>query len=273
MLLIDGTAFIHRAYHGLFYKENPMPLSAVLGTVRMLRKLLETYQPTHAAIALDSAGSNTFRHQCYPAYKQKKKQTPEDFKTQLPYAALAVQALGLRLFNPSNWEADDVLASLAFWGQSIGQPVTVVSSDKDLLQLVCPGIKVFDPRVDKFFDDQAVQQKLGVLPRQIPDYLGLVGDSSDNIPGVKRVGPKTALKLLAGGLTLEQVFAKAEQSPDANPLYVKLLAHKSEALLSKYLATLRVDVDLGTFTIDDLRLQEVRSDVLNNMLPNSGWDR
>jgi len=210
LYLVDGTAQLYRAYFALPGLTSPegMPTNAVFGFTTMLRKLLKDERPTHLAVVFDPPGP-TFRVETYAEYKATRPPSPDDFRVQVPYAKQACAALGVIVLEESGFEADDVIATYAKRGRDAGFGVVVVSSDKDLLQLVGDGVTVINPSKDERFDTDGVTASFGVPPDKVLDVQGLMGDSVDNIPGVPGVGPKTAISIVGTYGDLESAIARA----------------------------------------------------------------
>lgn len=195
LYLVDGSAYIFRAYHRLPPLTNPQgtPVNAVYGYTTMIWKLVEDLDsangPTHLAVVLDKS-SKSFRNDIYPEYKAHRPEPPEDLRPQFPLIRDATLAFGLPMVEEENVEADDMIASYALAAQKQGWQVTIISSDKDLMQLVGNGIDMLDTMKNKRIGTAEVEEKFGVDPELVGDALALMGDSADNIPGVKGIGPK-----------------------------------------------------------------------------------
>jgi len=271
--LIDGSGYIFRAYYALpplSRKSDGLPTGAVSGFCSMLFKLLEevrsdesNHKPTHFAVIFDSARKN-FRNDIYNEYKANRTEAPEDLVPQFEYIRKSVKAFNLPSIELPNYEADDLIATYAKQITNSGAKVTVISSDKDLMQLVSDNIRLYDPMKSKVLGEKEVIEKFGVKPHQVIDVQSLAGDSSDNIPGVPGIGIKTASELINKYKTLDTVLKKAGEIPQ-NKRRETLLANKDKALLSKKLVTLKDDVpvkdDLNSFL-----LKEVQKDKLYDFL-------
>jgi len=220
-----------------------MATNALFGYVNMLLKVVKDLDPSHLAVVMDSIAP-TFRKELYPPYKANRPPTPEDLKEQFPYVEPLTEALGIPTVRAETFEADDVIATLAVRGRNAGMDVTIVSSDKDLMQLVGDGVVMFDTMKDRKFDSDAVVEKFGVPPQQMVDLQAIMGDSSDNVPGVKGLGPKGAAKLLLAFGSLDEVFARVDEvtPPRAQNL---LKEHREAALVSRELVTLRTDAPVA----------------------------
>ncbi len=190
LYLIDGSGFIFRAYHSLPPLTNPQgtPVGAVYGFVNMVNRLLEGHQATHIAVIFD-AGRHTFRNRIYDGYKANRPPAPDDLIPQFPLVREATIAMNLPSIELADYEADDIIATYARRAQAEGYTVTIVSSDKDLMQLVGDGIMMRDAMKQKDIGVAEVTEKFGVPPEKVLDVLSLMGDSSDNVPGVPGIGP------------------------------------------------------------------------------------
>ena len=211
LYLIDGSGYIFRAYHRLPPLTNIRgePVGAVYGYTTMLWKLADALHkadgPTHMAVILDASGKS-FRNDIYPLYKAHRPPAPEDLVPQFPMIRDATRAFSLPCIEEVGLEADDLIASYTHAALSQGWQVTVVSTDKDLMQLIQPGVDMLDPMKNERLGPDAVVEKFGVLPDALGEVLGLMGDSADNVPGVPGIGPKTAAKLIQEFGTVEAVL-------------------------------------------------------------------
>ena len=215
--LVDGSGFIFRAYHALpplTRKKDGLPMGAVYGFCNMLQKLLADipYQggAGHLAVLFD-ASRKTFRADLYPEYKAHRPPPPDDLKPQFPLIRQAVKAFNLPSIEQEGYEADDLIATYTRLAREAGHDVVIVSSDKDLMQLIRPGVRMLDPLKDRPIGEAEVREKFGVSPPMLTDLLALVGDSSDNVPGVPGIGPKTATELLAAYGDLDNLLARAAE--------------------------------------------------------------
>jgi len=250
--LIDGSGYIFRAYYALpplSRKSDGLPTGAVSGFCSMLFKLLEDsrsddsiHRPTHFAVIFDSAKKN-FRNDIYAEYKANRSETPEDLVPQFEYIRKAVKAFSLPSIELINYEADDLLATYAKQIVEAGAKVTVISSDKDLMQLVSEKVRLYDPMKNKVLGENEVFEKFGVKPNQVIDVQSLAGDSSDNIPGVPGIGVKTAAELINKYKTLDVLLKNVNEIPQ-NKRRETLLNNKDKAILSKKLVTLKNDVPI-----------------------------
>lgn len=263
--LIDAYGFVFRAYHSLppLLRKDQTPVGAVFGFTNMLIKLLAGLNVSHVAVIFDS-GSKTFRNDIYPAYKANRPECPEDLKPQFAIVRQATQALNLKSIEKVGYEADDIIATLAKQSAQQGFEVLIVSSDKDLMQLIDDKISMYDAMKNKIIKEPEVIEKFMVPARQVLDILSLIGDSSDNIPGVKGIGPKTASELLKKFGNLENIFANLSEITQEKK---RLLLQQGidNAMISKKLAKLddKVELDL---TLDDLQLQAIDPEKLINFL-------
>jgi DNA polymerase-1 len=243
VVLIDASGWLFRAYHALPPLTNSRgePTGAVYGIITMLRRLLREYQPEEIAVVFDAPGK-TFRDELYAEYKANRDETPEDLSAQFPVIVDVVQAMGLPLLQVQGVEADDVIGTLARQAEAAGRDVLIVTSDKDMAQLVDDRVQLLDTMKNRRLDAAAVEEKFGVPPERIIEYLALVGDTSDNIPGVPLVGPKTAAKWLKEYGSLDKLVARAaEVSGKAGE---NLRASLQQLPMARDLATIRCDVAL-----------------------------
>jgi DNA polymerase I len=274
LYLVDGSAYIFRAYYSLPPLTNPagVPVGAVAGYSNMLWKLASDLHaadgPTHMAVVLDKAGTS-FRNEIYDKYKANRPPAPEDLRPQFPLIRDATLAFSLPMIEEENVEADDMIASYTKAARAAGWDVSIISSDKDLMQLVGPGVDMFDTMKDKRIRAEEVFEKFGVGPELVGDVLALMGDSSDNVPGVPGIGPKTATKLITEFGDLESVLAAA---PDMKPSKMRdnLIEHAELARLSKVLVTLKEDCPLP-IALEDMALQPIPEGPLRPFLEEHGF--
>jgi DNA polymerase I len=275
LYLVDGSAYIFRAYHRLppLTNKHGEPVGAVYGYTTMLWKLADDLNqadgPTHMAVVLDKS-SQTFRNRIYDQYKAHRPDPPEDLKPQFPMIRDATRAFSLPLIEEEDVEADDMIASYAKAASAAGWHVTIVSSDKDLMQLVEPRIDMFDTMKNERIRSEEVFDKFGVGPDKVGDVLALMGDSVDNVPGVPGVGPKTATKLIQEFGDLESVLAAA---PDMKPSKMRdnLIEHAEMARLSKVLVTLKDDCPLP-IAMEDMVLGAIPEEPLAEFLQHHGFN-
>ena len=249
LFLIDGSGYLYRAFYGLRHimRRDGFPTNALFGFVKMLRKVLHDHQPEQVAIAFDS-GHPTFRHQLDPRYKATRARMPDELRTQVPLVHAAVEAYGIPLFQRPGYEADDLLGTLAVAGEQAGLDVVVVTGDKDLMQLVSPSICLLDPGKDQWIHAPEVEARWGVPPTQVTQVMALAGDTSDNIPGVPKIGVKTAAQLIHEFGDLETLLANLDRV--YQPMRRRnLTEYADQARLSLKLATIDRAVPLP-FTLD-----------------------
>ena len=242
--LIDGSAYIYRAYHAVapLTNEEGMPTHAVFGFLNILKRMLKEKSPEYLAVAFDMRGP-VFRHEMYADYKANRPPMPDDLAVQIPYIKELVLAMNIPCFETQGIEADDIIASSAKLLEAQGHAVVVVSGDKDLLQLVNESTVMWDPMKDKIMDISAVEEKYNVKPEQLLDCYALMGDSSDNVPGVPGIGPKTAEKLINQHESLEGVY-EALEGMKKSKMKERLAENKDEAFLSRDLIRLKYDADV-----------------------------
>jgi DNA polymerase-1 len=247
--LIDGSGYIFRAYHALPPLTRPsdgLPVGAVHGFCGMLWKLLretgELAPPTHMAVVLDYS-AKTFRNDLFDGYKANRSETPEDLIPQFPLVRDAVRAFNVSCIEKEGFEADDLIATYAFQALEAGADVTIVSSDKDLMQIVRPGIVMYDTMKNKVIDEAGVVEKFGVPPEKVVDVQALIGDTSDNVPGVPGIGVKTAALLINEYGDLDTLLARAEEIKQQKRRE-NLITFADQARLSRTLVTLDINVAL-----------------------------
>jgi len=242
--LIDGSAYIYRAYHAISPLTNSsgLPTHAVFGFINILLRVIREKEPRYLAVAFDLKGP-TFRHEMYKDYKANRPAMPEDLACQIPYVRDAVSAYNIRFLEEAGFEADDLIASAARQLEKEGHEVVIVSGDKDLLQLVDQKTSFWDPMNDRKFDREGVAEKYGVSVDALLDYFALIGDSSDNIPGVPGVGPKTAAKLIGEFGSLDKLYEKLDEV-GSKKLAEKLAENRESAFLSRDLIRLREDLQV-----------------------------
>jgi len=267
--LIDGSGYIFRAYYALpplSRKSDGLPTGAVHGFCTMLYKLLEDSRsddsknkPTHFAVIFDTARKN-FRNEIYEDYKANRTEAPEDLVPQFEYIRKSVEAFNVASAEMLNYEADDLIATYTEQIQKKGARVTIISADKDLMQLVKPGVRLYDPMKSKVLGNKEVKEKFGVEPNRVIDVQALAGDSSDNIPGVPGIGIKTAAELINKYKSLEKLLEKANEIPQ-NKRRETILQNKDKAFLSRKLVELKIDVPvkqkLETFELKKIDKQKL----------------
>ncbi|MFT5051139.1 MAG: DNA polymerase-1 [Chlamydiales bacterium] len=246
--LIDASPYIFRAYFALPERIglDGQRIETVQGFAGFLLKLFTEEQPTHVGVAFDESLTTCFRNEIYPEYKAQRELPPAQLEAQLKACQQAAAAMGAAVFVHERFEADDLIGTLVAKLRQGGQRAVVVSPDKDLAQLVGPDVQLFDYARGKRYGPGEVVEKFGVEPGQITDYLGLAGDSVDNIPGVRGVGAKTAARLLGAFRNLEEIYANLEgvaalEMRGAASVAVKLEKDRDMAFLSRKLATVALD--------------------------------
>ena len=256
VILIDGYGFVFRAYHSLPPFKNPQGIyvGAVFGFANMLFKVIKDHPKDKIIVVLDS-GQKTFRHDIYPEYKANRPPAPEDLKPQFPIIRDAANAFNLTIVEEEGLEADDLIAALTYKAEEQNLPATIISSDKDLMQLIRGNITMYDPMKNKAIGPNEVVEKFGIRPDQICDYLSLLGDSSDNIPGVKGVGAKTALSLLTEFGSLDNIYNSIDKIVKERTQNL-LVESKKNAYLSQQLIDLtkpkKINLDLDKITTTTL---------------------
>jgi len=260
LILVDGSSYVYRAFHALppLTTASGRPTGAIYGVASMLRKLMSDYRPTHMGVVFDAPG-RTFRDDLFDQYKANRPPMPAELAGQLEPLKRLVRALGLPLIEVPGVEADDVIGTLAVQARQAGLPLLVSTGDKDMAQLVNESVTLLNTMSNTVLDVDGVMKKFGVPPERIVDYLALVGDTSDNIPGVPRVGPKTAARWLAEHGSLDGVIGHAGEI--GGKVGESLREHLDDLALSRELATIRCDVDLG-LAPGEIRLGEPDNDTL-----------
>ena len=278
--LIDGSGYIFRAYYALpplTRKSDGLPTGAVSGFCSMLFKLLEDskstenkQKPTHFAVIFDSA-RKTFRNEIYSDYKANRSEAPDDLVPQFEYIRKSVLAFNLPTVDLINYEADDLIATYVDQILKKGAKVTIVSSDKDLMQLFRKDVRIFDPMKNKFITEEDVNNKFGVDSSKVIDVQALAGDSSDNVPGVPGIGVKTAAELINKYGTLEKLLKSAHEIKQ-NKRRETLIENKDKALISKKLVTLKHDAPIKK-DLSEFKLKEIDKDKLYNFLREMEFNR
>ena len=278
--LIDGSGYIFRAYYALpplTRKSDGMPTGAVSGFCNMLFKLLEDskssenlQKPTHFAVIFDSARKN-FRNEIYSDYKANRSDAPDDLIPQFDFIRKSVLAFNLPSIELLNYEADDLIATYVEQILLAGAKVTIVSSDKDLMQLYKKDVRIYDPMKNKFISEDDVKNKFGVKPNKVIDVQSLAGDSSDNVPGVPGIGVKTAAELINKYGTLEKLLEKAAEIKQ-NKRRETIIENKDKAIVSKKLVTLKKDVPVKD-SLEDFILKNIDKDKLFNFLREMEFNR
>jgi DNA polymerase I len=265
LYLIDGCAYVYRSYYAVapLSTSDGLPTHAVYGFAAILRRLLKECHPQYLAVAFDTRGP-VFRHQLYDRYKANRPPMPDDLAQQIPYIRQLVLAHRFLLLEQDDQEADDLIASASIAAVRKGCKVVIVSGDKDLLQLVSPDINLWDPVHDRVMDEAAVLQKYGLPPARLLDYFALTGDSSDNIPGVHGIGPKTAQKLIGAYGDLEGLYQALDTLKPSKSVQ-QLRDHRDEAFLSRDLVRLNTTAAVPE-EIDRYRVVEPDDGQLRSLL-------
>src|SRR6056297_3444598 len=268
--LIDGSSFIFRAYHALpplTRKSDGLPIGAVAGFCNMLQRYISDNQgsdaPTHVAVIFDK-GSHTFRNDLYPEYKANREEMPEELRPQIPLTRDATRAFNIACHEIEGFEAVDIIATLSCQARDAGGRVTIISSDKDLMQLVGGGVEMLDAMKNRRIDTEAVEEKFGVAPDRVVDVQDLAGDSVDNIPGAPGIGIKTAALLINEFGSLESLLDRAEEITQPKRRET-LIAKREQIELSRQLVQLDCDTPLD-FTLDDLEVRDPDPEVLLGFL-------
>ncbi|SUB91506.1 DNA polymerase I [Photobacterium damselae] len=250
LILIDGSSYLYRAYHAApnFTNSEGQPTGAVYGVINMLRSMLRQFSTEHIAVIFDAKGK-TFRDEMFADYKANRPPMPDDLRGQIEPLHAVIKAMGLPLISISGVEADDVIGTLATQASKAGMPVLISTGDKDMAQLVDENITLINTMTDVVMDPAGVVEKFGIGPELIIDYLALMGDKVDNIPGVPGVGEKTAKALLTGIGGLDALYDRLDEIPalgfrGSKTMPKKLLDNKEGAYLSYQLATIKLDVEL-----------------------------
>ena len=269
--LVDGSSYLYRAFYALPFLTNTkgIPTNVAYGFTKMLNKILNEHSPWGIAVAFDIS-RDTFRRKLMESYKAQRPSMPEELAVQIPYVREIVRAMGIPILEMENYEADDIIGSLANMATQQGYKAVIVASDKDMLQLVRDHeIVVFDPMKEIFYTPDKVKERFGVPPELIPEFQALTGDSIDNVPGVKGIGPKTATKLLSQYRTIERLY---DHLQDLSPSLRKKLAEGKEmAELSRQLVTIRCDLPLPV-SLDELKVKEPDTERLVQLFRELGFN-
>ena len=266
VILVDGSSYLFRAFHALppLTNSKGQPTGAVYGVINMLRKLREEYRPEYMAVVFDAKGK-TFRHDIYKEYKAHRPPMPDDLKVQIEPLHQLVKALGFPLISVEGVEADDVIGTLATRATQQKKEMLISTGDKDLAQLVTPHVSLINTMNNEVLDEAGVESKFEVPPERIIDYLTLVGDTSDNIPGVPKVGPKTAVKWLKQYDSLDNLLEHAEEVP--GKIGDNLRNSMDDLPMSRDLVTIRCELELG-LELEDLIIQPPDNEKLHDMYVN-----
>lgn len=276
--LVDGTAYVFRSYYSMRPIAAPdgTPVNAVFGLGMTLQRFLHDENPSHLAVVFD-AGRTTFRNEIYPQYKANRGEPPDELAVQFDLCPALTKAMGIATFLKKGYEADDLLASMAARLVKGGFEVRVVTGDKDLSQILGPGLRIYDLAKGRHFGAEEVPNLLGVRSDQVVDLLALMGDSSDNIPGVRGVGKKSAIALLDAFENLDAIYENLDlietlKLRGAKSLRKKLDADRDNAYLSRSLARLRRDIPLA-FEPANLRYTGAEEKALDDFAERWGLRR
>src|SRR4051812_34832898 len=263
LVLVDGSSYLYRAFHALppFTNSRGEPTGAVFGVLNMLSKFLKDYDPERIAVVFDAPGK-TFRDEIFAEYKAHRPPMPDDLRVQIQPLFEAVRGMGLPILREPGVEADDVIGTLACAAAKENLSVLISTGDKDMCQLVSPLITLINTMSGTVLDRAGVKAKFDVFPEQIIDYLALVGDSSDNIPGIDKVGPKTAAKWLGKYSTIDALIGDAANVE--GKVGENLRAGLGTLELARKLATIRTDVTLP-LSLDQLKRQPADTDALRGL--------
>ena len=278
--LIDASVFIFRAYHSVPIALTDIdgnPVNAVHGFGRFLGDLIERVRPEHIAVAFDATLVVSFRNRLFPAYKANREPAPEDLKRQFVQCRRLCEALGIACFASSEYEADDIVGTLAWLARAAGRNVVIVTRDKDLSQLVRPGDEYWDYIGDERFTYERIADRFGVVPERMACFLALTGDAVDNIPGVPGIGRKTASMLLKHFESLIQLYDELDRIFKLklrNPGFVagQLREHRARAFLARQLTEIACDMPLG-IEFDALRRRVPDLDAVNRFYDSLGFGR
>jgi len=281
LYLVDASVFIFRAYYSVPVEvadKDGNPVNAVLGFARFLGELLERESPRHIAVAFDESLEQGYRNEIYPAYKANREPAPLELKRQFALCREICTALGLSQFGSSRFEADDIIGTLTFRARAAGLPVTIVSRDKDLTQLLSQADTYWDAVADVRYAYGDIEERFGVIPERMADFLALTGDAVDNIPGVPGVGRKTAQRLLKHFDTLDGVFENIDavaklKFRGASFVADSLREHRETAFLSRRLTAIACDMPLPVSRIGDLRRQAPDLATLDTFCEAQGFGR
>ncbi|MFQ5443383.1 MAG: DNA polymerase I [Nitrospinales bacterium] len=271
LYLIDGSSYIFRAFYAIRqYLSNAkgLPTNALFGFVNMLFKVIREKQPDYLAVVFDSK-EKTFRHKMYSEYKANREEPPDDLKQQFPYFEPLVNSFNIACLKKDGFEADDIIGTLAKQGEEKGFQVVIVSGDKDMMQLISKKVHMLDTMKDKVFEEKDVVEKFGVPPEKVIDAMGLIGDSSDNIPGVSGIGPKTAAELIQKFGSIENLYDKIDQV-EKKKLREKLERDKENAFLSRKLVTIDTNVELES-QVEDLVRKDQNEEMVREIFNELGF--
>lgn len=255
LYLLDGSSYIYRAFFALPHLSSAsgLPTNASLGFTNMLLKMLKDKSPEYMAVIFDAKGP-TFRHELYESYKITRPPMPYNLSSQIPYIKEIVEGLNISMLELEGYEADDIIATICKEMENKEYKVIVITGDKDLFQLVSKNVTLWDSMKNKVSGLVEVKERFEIEPHQIPDVMGLTGDSIDNVPGIPGIGEKTAIRLIKEFQSIENLLDNIDQIPKEK-LKANLRRYKDQALLSKELVTLKSDVPVAC----DLKHLKVKS--------------
>ncbi|HJS67741.1 MAG TPA: 5'-3' exonuclease H3TH domain-containing protein, partial [Nitrospiraceae bacterium] len=271
LYLIDGSAYIYRAFFALPALNNSKGLqtNAILGFTTTLLKILRERKPDGLVVAFDEKGP-TLRHAEFTAYKAQRPPMPEGMSAQIPYIHRVVDALNISAVRQAGYEADDLIGTLARQAEQAGFDVVIVTGDKDMFQLLTPHVRIYDPVKDKWLGEAECRERFGVEPARVVEIMGLMGDTADNIPGVKGIGEKTAMKLIHQFGTIDELLRRVEE---VTPPRIKalLIDQAEHARLSRRLATIQLDSPV-TFDAATYHVKPPHQDQLIELLRELGFN-
>jgi len=271
LYLVDVSSMFFRAFYAIppLHTAGGLPTNALYGFLSMSIKLLRESRPDYMVFCFDRK-EPSFRSEIYEEYKANRTEMPDDLEPQIPFIREITEKLGVQALDKLGYEADDIIGTLAKWGEAQKMAVSIVSCDKDFAQLVNDNITLYDTMKNIRYDRPAVVEKWGVNPEQIIDYLAIVGDTSDNIPGVRGVGPKGAQKLLSEFKTLQGVYDNLDKISSAS-LKQKLQESKEAAFLAQKLVTIVTDVNVD-ISADDFVLKPIDKEAMKALLSQLEFD-
>ena len=271
LYLIDGSAYIYRAFFALPALNNSKGLqtNAILGFTTTLLKIIRERKPDGLVVAFDEKGP-TLRHAEFTAYKAQRPPMPEGMSAQIPYIHRVVDALNIPAVRQAGYEADDLIGTLAHQAEQAGFDVVIITGDKDMFQLLSPHVRIYDPMKDKWLGEAECHERFGVEPARVVEIMGLMGDTVDNIPGVKGIGEKTAMKLITQFGTIEELLRRVEE---VTPPRIKalLIDQAENARLSRKLATIQLDSPV-TFDPATYHVKPPHQDQLIDLLRELGFN-
>ena len=281
LYLVDASVFIFRAYYAVpidVADRDGNPVNAVFGFARFLCELLERESPRHIAVAFDESLEQGYRNEIYPPYKANREPAPFELQRQFALCREICAALGLTQYGSSRYEADDIIGTLATRARAAGLPVTIVSRDKDLTQLLSPVDTYWDAIADVRYGYADIEERFGVIPERMADFLALMGDAVDNVPGVPGVGRRTAQTLLKHFDTLAGVFENLDavrKLKFRNAVFVaeSLQEHRDAAFLSRRLTAIACDMPLPVSRVGDLRRLAPDLSTLDTFCEAQGFGR